>query len=86
MDESIYLRERFTRETEHLIQQILSIYIQNQSDNLACIKIGLQLIRILAKRCPRWLAKNKNIVEKVFEIFNKFYYNQMDGSQSLSLK
>jgi hypothetical protein len=48
--------------------------------------MGLQLIRILAKRCPRWLAKNKNIVEKVFEIFNKFYYNQMDGSQSLSLK
>jgi hypothetical protein len=27
MDESIYLRERFSRETEHLIQQILSIYI-----------------------------------------------------------
>ncbi len=73
MEEAIVLRERFSRETEALINLTFGPRGAqvNHQDYSRSLSIGLRMIRVLSKRNPRWLLNNSQIVDRVYDLWNK---------------
>jgi hypothetical protein len=68
MDEALTLRERFSRETETIVQCIFGLK-GNTQEHLRPLNIGLQIIRVLSKKNPRWLLNNPVIADKLYELW-----------------
>ena len=64
LDETHILREKLIRETENLMNRFLRYNEINSLPN----DIDLRIIRILAKKNPRWLYTNRIVVEKLSKI------------------